>query len=225
MKMKEAGLLLAAAIPLIVAAQELVTFRVPLKYRDVRSVITRVSEEVGPRGQVTVDRASNALYISDERERAGALRALIAALDVPPRRFALQASLSLYAMPRKTGLLRDEPLFTDATSFLAGTVPRASAAQAMDIREGGSSQATLIPGYTLRATAEGYDPTRRRLAFSELSLSMESASEKAPVFSGRAVLPEGEPTVFVASLPQTAEACRLSLTPVVMPEANAKERP
>ncbi len=225
MKAKRTGLFLAAAIPLLISAQELVTFKVALKYRDVRSVIARVSEEAGPRGQITVDRAANAIYINDEKPRAEAARALLAALDVPARRFALQARFSLYNAPKKTGLLRDEPLFTDAASFMAHTAPTASAEQVLDIAEGGSSQAEVFPGFTLRASAEGYDPTKRRLAFSGLSLLRESGSGTATVFSGRAVLPEGEPTVLVASLEAAAESCRLSLTPVLIPDANAKERP
>ncbi len=225
MKARTVGLLLAAAIPLLIAAQELVTFRVALKYRDVRSVIARVSEEAGPRGQITVDRAANAIYISDERPRAEAARALLAALDVPARRFALQARFSVYSAPKKTGLLRDEPLFTDAASFMERTTPSASAEQVMDITEGGSSEAVLVPGFTLKASAEGYDPTKRRLALSELSVLREADGVKTPVFSGRAVLPEGEPTVLVAALEATSQSCRLSLTPVLMPEASAKERP
>ncbi len=217
--------LAAVAIPLFIAAQEIVTLKVALRYRDVRSIVARVSEEIGPRGQITVDRAANALYVSDERVRAEAVRDLLAALDVPSRRFALQAVFTIYAMPKKTGLLREEPLFTDATSFLAGAVPSASATQVLDIAEGGSSEMVLVPSYTLRASAEGYDPTRRKLAFAELSLAKELGAGKTPVFSGRAVLPEGEPTVFLAQLPQATEACRLALTPVLLPEARAKERP
>ncbi len=215
---------LSLAAPLLLAAQTAVMVQVKLQHREVRSVLGRVLEEVGPEGQVTADRASNVLIVRDTPGRIEAVRRLLARLDVPARRFALQAELGLYDPPKRTGLLRETADTGDATSWLGSAAPKASAALVLDLWEGKRAEGELLAGYRLRAAAEGFDPTRRRLALSELSLGRGTGPDARTLLRGNAVLPEGEPTVLVAS-PPGEPICRLRLTPTLLPSPEEKELP
>ena len=153
------------------ATEALVSFRATLRHRDVRSVAARIGEELGPRGTLRVDPATNSISLSDDRGRVDAARALLQALDVPARRFALQAEFGVYAVPRGPGILREPDAFADATAWLEKVRPTREGRTVMDVREGGTAEVALLPGYTLRAVTGGYDPTRGKLGFTELRVT------------------------------------------------------
>jgi len=205
-------------------SEAVVHFRATLRHRDVRALAGRVQEELGPGGVLRLDPAANSLSVTDEQARIDGVRALLQSLDVPARRFALQAEFGVFAPEPGAGILREGAAFADATAWLERARPTRGMRAVVDLAEGGAAETALLPGYTLRVTAEGYDPGRRRLAFSSLTLSREDEGRRLALLSGRAVLPEGEATVFLLA-PEGSEACRLSLAPSLLPSGEAREVP
>lgn len=220
-------LLLAALLAglFVGAAEALVLFRTTLRHRDVRSVAGRIQEELSPVGFLRLDQERNALFVTDEPARVDAVRALLQSLDVPPRRFALQTEFGVFAPPSGGGILREGTAFADATAWLERAVPVRDVRVVMDVSEGGEARADLLPGYALRAAAEGYDPTKRRLAFTSLVVTRtREGFPAASLLSGRAVLEEGQRTVFFLARGQEP-TCRLAITPTLLPSGETREVP
>lgn len=217
-------LLCAVALPLWIAAQQLEVFTVTLQNRDVRSIIARVSGELGPQGQVQLDTASNRLTVRDEPSRLARLRAIVAELDRPARRFALTTTLEVLARPAKGLLFRSSPTFVDMTRWAQDLEVLNSYECIVDIQEGEYKFCTLGKEYRFEALAEGYDPTKRRLGLKKLALSrFQEGQPDVTLLRGLAVLPEGDPTVFLVSPSEKTEPLRLKITPVLLPSVHPRE--
>jgi hypothetical protein len=216
---------LAVAVPLLIVAQQVEKLTVVLKNRDVRSVAARVAEELGPSGQVWVDGAKNQVTVEDDPARLTQVRKLLTELDVPARRFAVSAQLDVLPRADQKNVFRSSPQFVDMTAWAESVLPAASYTCILDLREGGRSGANLGRAYRLEAKAQGYDPTRHRLAFESLSLLTLDAAGKAgpPVLQGAAVLPVGSPTVLLVNPTEKTPPLRLRATPQLAPEFTRPE--
>lgn len=219
-------LLLGALVSALVGvglAVEVGSMRVTLRYRDVRAVADRVAEELGPQGALRVDPVANVLTVNDAPTRLEAVRVLLQSLDVPPRHFALQAEFGLFGQAPGPGILRGGDPFTDATAWLEQGRTVRSTSVVLGVEEGGTAEAALLPGYTLRVALEGYDPTRRRLGFSDLRV--ERLRDGRDLLRGRAALPDGEATVFLLAPEGDPDRFRLALTPTLLPSVEHREVP
>ncbi len=205
-------------LPLLLAAQGNATITRILHHRDVRSVISRIIEEVGPQGRVRVDATANRITVEDEAGRLKKINGLIDQLDVPARRFALQTRLDLFPEPSSRGLFKPDYTFVDATRWARDAKPRASYSCLMDLYEGGKGSCGL-GDYRLRVVAGGFDPSRRRLAFASLSLTRNGRKGEPSfeILSGKAVLPEGSGTLFLVGASTHAPPLRLSIKPMLVP--------
>lgn len=219
--------LILLALPLWFGAQGVASFEYVLSHRDVRSVVGRLGEELGPRGRISVDGPRNAVTVSDDPERLPALRRLLRDLDVPARRFALEAVLDLFA-PRGAGALFKSPAnFVDASEWAENAVPKVSFQGVTDLQEGGRGSVALGPDYRLEAEAQGYDPGRRRLGLKAVALIWTAAPtpQGRERLKGAAVLPEGRPTLFLLPGKEEAPSLRLRLTPTLLPRTERPEVP
>jgi len=138
-------------LPIFLMAGDLPSVTRILRHRDVRSVLSRISDEVGPGGSISIDRKSNSLMITDEPERIQAVVKLIDLLDQPARHFALSAKLDVMPLPAGKGLFRDSASFVDATKWAAKSRPTASYECVTDLYEGGKASCKL-GSYTLSAS-------------------------------------------------------------------------
>jgi len=203
------------AVPLLVAAQQLESLTVVLKHKDVRSVLARVTEELGPQGQVVVDGPANRITIRDDADRLAAVRRILADLDTPARHFAMSARLEL--------LPKVQP--RDMTQWAESVAPTAVYEGVVDLYEGKAGECLLGRDYRFSAHAGGYDPTRRRLALSSLGLERITEGHEEQLIRGAAVLPEGEPTSFLVGSAGAAPALRLRTTPTLLPVVARPEIP
>lgn len=222
-----ASALLLLLLPLWFGAQGAASFEYVLRHRDVRSVVGRLGEELGPKGRISVDAPRNAVTVSDDAERLPFLRKLLKDLDVPARRFALEAVLDLFA-PRGAGALFKSPSnFVDASEWAENTVPRVSFQAVTDLEEGGRGALLLGKEYRLEAEAQGYDPLRRRLGFKSVSLlwTASPSPEGRERLRGAAALPEGRPTLFLLPAKGEAPPLRLRLTPTLLSYVERPEVP
>jgi len=220
-------LALASVLPLWFAAQQLASFRYTLKHRDVRSVVGRVTEELGPRGRITVDGSGNSLSVEDDASRLPGLRRLLLDLDAPARRFALEAALEVLPKPSAGGPFKQSPAFVDATEWSASLRPEVTHRGVIDLREGGRGDCSLGEDFRLDAEAQGFDPSRRRLGLKSLRLSWRPGKGDASkdLLRGAAVLPEGEPTLFLLRAREEVPPLRLRITPTLLPEVDRPEVP
>lgn len=216
---------LALAVPLFIVAQQVEKLTVVLKNRDVRSVAARVAEELGPSGQVWVDGAKNQVTVEDDPARLTQVRRLLTELDVPARRFAVSAQLDVLPKVDQKNIFRSSPQFVDMTAWAESVLPTATYTCILDLREGGRASSNLGRAYRLEAKAQGYDPTRRRLAFESLSLlSLDAAGKAAaPILQGAAVLPVGSPTVLLVNPTEQTPPLRLRATPQLAPGVKVPE--
>ena len=212
------------ALPLWIAAQQLEVLTVTLKNRDVRSVIARITGELGPQGQVQVDTASNRLTVRDEPSRLARLQKIVADLDHPARRFAMTTRLEVLARPAKGALFRSSPAFVDMTQWAQNLEVLRAYECAVDIQEGEYKFCALGKEYRFEALAEGYDPTQRRLGLKKMALTRTQEDQPdVTVLRGAAVLPEGDPTVFLVNPSEKTEPLRLKVTPVLLPSVVQRE--
>lgn len=225
MKLRRLGVWAAvAAVPLWLAAQQLVSFTYALKNRDVRSVLARVTDELGPRGQVLLEGAGNRITVKDEADRLARIRKLLADLDVPARHFALGARLDVLPRNEPKTLFKAAPGFVDMTQWAETITPVASYEGMMDVFEGQRASCMLGKEYRLSAKAQGYDPTKRRLALETLALArVREGQPDSAILQGAAVLPEGAPTLFLINATNDAPALRLKATPTLLPAVTNRE--
>ncbi len=216
---------LVASVPLWLAAQQIEKLTYVLKHRDVRSVAARVAEELGPQGQVWVDGARNQLTVQDEPGRLSQVRHLLSELDAPARRFAIAAQLDVLPRTDGRGLFKPAPEFVDMTAWAQSAKPTATYECVLDITEGKGGACALGKGYRLEARAQGYDPSRRRLALESLALLKlrEPSDAGVPVLQGAAVLPVGAPTVLLVNPTAETPPLRLRATPNLLPEVQPPE--
>ena len=214
----------AAALPLLIAAQQIQSLSYVLKHRDVRSVLARISEELGPEGQVTVEGSGNRITVRDDAQRLQKIRRLLGDLDAPARHFALANRLEVLPNPSPTGLFKEAPGFVDMTQWAQNAAPAASFEAVMDLFEGQKNACVLGKVYRLTAQAQGYDPSRRRLALQSLALDrVEAGRPDRSIFQGAAVLPEGAATLFLIQGTQDSPALRLRTTPTLLPSVSNPE--
>ncbi|MEW6756644.1 MAG: hypothetical protein AB1347_00330 [Acidobacteriota bacterium] len=220
-------LVLAAVLPLWFAAQQLAGFRYTLRHRDVRSVVGRVTEELGPRGRITVEGAGNSLSVEDEVSRLPGIRRLLRDLDAPARRFALEAALEVLPRTPAGGLFKQSQAFVDATEWSASERPEVTHRGVIDLREGGGGECALGKDFRLEAEAQGFDPSRRRLGLRSLKLSWrpDAGDASKDLLRGAAVLPEGEPTLFLLRAKEEIPPLRLRITPTLLPDVARPEVP
>jgi hypothetical protein len=216
--------ILLLTVPLWLAAQQMVAFTYTLRSRDVRSVLVRVTEELGPQGQVQVDTAANRITVKDDAQRAARIQKLLGDLDQPARRFALGSRLDVLARPEQKSLFAPSPAFVDMTQWARNLETKESYECVLDIAEGQSGACALGKAYRMEAKAEGYDPARRRLGLRSLTLSrIEPGKPDFPVLQGAAVLPEGDPTVLLVNPTEEVPPLRLRILPTLMPSVIQKE--
>ncbi len=225
MKLRRIGLWTAVvAAPLLLAAQQLESFTYAMKTRDVRSVLARVTDELGPRGQVLLEGAGNRLTVKDEADRLARIRALLADLDVPARHFALGARLEVLPRNEPKTLFKAAPGFVDMTQWAETVTPVATYDGMMDVFEGQRASCMLGKEYRLSARAQGYDPTKRRLALETLALSrVKEGQPDSAILQGAAVLPEGTATLFLINATADGPALRLKATPNLLPSVTNRE--
>ena len=213
------------AVPLWFAAQQMEGFTYTLKYRDVRSVLARVTEDLGKNGQVWIDGAANRITVQDDSSHMNQIRRLIQSLDQPARHFAMDTRMDILpAVPSKS-LFKPTPSFVDMTQWSATVAPRATYQCVMDLYEGEDASCSLGTSYVLEARAQGYDPSRRRLALGNLSLTYREAAGKpaVDVLDGAAVLQEGRPTLFLVTPSDQTPPLRLSIKPTLLPVVTRPE--
>jgi hypothetical protein len=212
------------ALPLLVAAQQIQSLTYVLQHRDVRSVLARVSEELGPDGQVTVEGSGNRITVRDDAQRLQKIRRLLADLDAPARHFALANRLEVLPQPSPNALFKEAPGFVDMTQWAQTAAPAAAYEAVMDLFEGQKSACQLGKAYRLSAQAQGYDPSRRRLALQSLALDrIEEGRPGRTIFQGAAVLPEGAATLFLIQGTKDSPALRLRTTPTLLPSVSNPE--
>jgi hypothetical protein len=215
---------LVLSVPLWLAAQQMEAFTFTMKTRDVRSVVARVTEELGPSGKIAVDGATNRITVTDEGGRVLVIRRLLSELDQPAKRFALSARLEVLAQPRERALFKPTPAFVDMTEWARDVAPVATYDCVADVAEGQKSSCALGKGYRLEAEAEGYDPSRKRLGLRSLALfRLEAGKPDAAVLRGAAVLPVGDPTVLFVRPTDQTPPLRLRITPTLLPSVDQRE--
>jgi len=215
---------LVAAVPVWLAAQQAEKLTYTLRHRDVRSVAARVAEELGPQGQVWVDGAKNQVTVQDSPSRLAQIRRLMSELDAPARRFAIAAQLDVLPRAESKGLFRPSPQFVDMTAWAESAKPSATYNCVLDLKEGGRAACAMGQAYRIEATAQGYDPTRRRLALASLTLSaVENGKPTEAVLQGAAVLPVGVPTLLLVNPTENRPPLRLRATPQIVPEVQQPE--
>ena len=215
---------LAAAVPVLLVAQQVEKLTYTLRHRDVRSVAARVAEELGPQGQVWMDGAKNQVTVQDAPSRLIQIRRLVSELDVPARRFAIAAQLDVLPRAEARGLFRPSTQFVDMTAWAESAKPSATYSCVLDLREGGRASCAMGQVYRLEAAAQGYDPSRRRLALESLTLSaVEGGKVTAPILQGAAVLPVGSPTILLVNPTELRPPLRLRATSQIVPEVQQPE--
>jgi len=211
-------------VPVLLLAGDLPSVTRILRHRDVRSVLSRVSDEVGPRGNILIDRKSNSLKITDEADRIQAVVKLIDLLDQPPRHFALSARLDVMPLPAGKALFRDSTSFVDATRWAAKSRPTASYDCVTDLYEGGRAHCKL-GSYTLSTSGGGYDPTGRRISITSMVLSRRGKDGSVSnVIDGAAVLKEGIRTLFLVGGSRQEPPLRLGIKPTLLPRIAEPEK-
>lgn len=204
-------------LPVALLAAEAVKRTVTLKYRDARSILARVSQELGPKGSISVDGERNRIVVEDEASRVQRVLRIIGQLDQPARRFALAARLEIYPRPPKEGLFVKEGNFVDMTHWVQGAKPEKSFDALLNLNEGGSATAGLGPDYGLSVAAGGYDPSQRRLSLKSLNLWQGAGTGRKSLLSGGAALPEGQATALVVGAEKDHPPLKLHLTPGLLP--------
>lgn len=217
---------LVLSVPLWLAAQQMEVLTYTLKNRDVRSVMARVTDELGPSGKVAVDGSSNRITVTDENGRIQAIRGLLAQLDQPARRFALGAKLDVLPRQEAKGLFKPTPAFVDMTQWARDAAPVATYECVADVLEGQRASCALGKGYRLETEAEGYDPSRKKLGLRSLALlRTESGKPESSLLRGAAVLPVGDPTVLFVNPTEQVPPLRLRITPTLLPSVDQREVP
>jgi hypothetical protein len=97
----------------------------------------------------------------------------------------------------------------------------------IDLREGERGDCALGKEFRLEAEAQGFDPSRRRLGLRTLRLSWRSAGSdlSKDLLKGGAVLPEGQPTLFLLRAREEVPPLRLRITPTLLPDVDRPEVP
>lgn len=226
--MRRAGLFIIALLALALvmttgAAEELATLTRVMRYREAKALSARVAEALGSSGTLRVDERRNALTVSDEPARMAEVQELLQMLDVPARHFALEVEFGVFESPKTAGILREFDAIPDSTPWLTGGKLASNTLAVLNMAEGGRVESAVLPGVSLRASVEGYDPTRRKLGFSELSLIRKPGD--LFILSGRASLPEGEATIFFLAPQDDPARFRLSLRPLLLPRLEEREIP
>lgn len=226
--MRRAGLsiitLLALALVMAAgAAEEFATLTRVLRHREAKAISARVAEALGARGTLRLDERRNALTVSDEPARMAEVQALLQMLDVPARHFALEVEFGVFESAKTAGILREFDAIPDSTPWLTGGKLASNTQAVLNMAEGGRVESAVLPGFSLRASVEGYDPTRRKLGFSELSLIRKPGARS--LLSGKASLPEGEATIFFLAPQDDPTRFRLSLRPLLLPRLDEREVP
>jgi hypothetical protein len=110
------------------------------------------------------------------------------------------------------------------TAWAESAKPSATYSCVLDLKEGGRAGCAMGQAYRIEATAQGYDPTRRRLALASLTLSaIQSGKPDEAVFQGAAVLPVGVPTLLLVNPTERRPPLRLRATPQIVPEVQQPE--
>jgi hypothetical protein len=210
------GTLLFLLVPAALLAADALHLVVTLKHRDARSVLARVSQELGPTGRISLDGQRNRIVVDDEAPYVQNVARLIAQLDQPARRFAIAARLDIYPAPPGRGLFSGGGTITDMTHWMEGARPARSHDAVLNLDEGGAASAALGTEYSLGTVAGGYDPSRRRLNLRSLQLWKAQGNSRKALLSGGAVLPEGRETALVVGAEEDHPPLKLHLTPNLM---------
>ncbi len=213
------------ALPVWFAAQQMEGFTYTLKYRDVRSVLGRITEELGKTGQVWVDGSANRITVQDDSSHMDKIRRLIQELDRPARHFALNTRMDILPKVPQRSLFKPTPSFVDMTQWSSTVSPTATYRCVMDLYEGQRATCALGSSYVLQARAQGYDPSRHRLALDTLSLTYKEDGGKrsVEVLDGAAVLREGRATLFLVTPSSQTPPLRLSIKPTLLPVVTRPE--
>ncbi|MEJ2368971.1 MAG: secretin N-terminal domain-containing protein [Acidobacteriota bacterium] len=219
------SVLLLLLLPALLIAKTSDTLTWSMKHRDVASVLPRLAEDLGASGKLDVDFKQNTLTVTDRPSNIAHLRKLLEELDAPLRRFAVETRLEVLNSRRGHAILRPGAGYFDATQWLINSKPEQVYSSVVDLHEGESSHALLGKTFEVRLKAQGYDPTTKRLAFSELALVSKQPGGDRVLFSGAAALPEGKQTVLLATSGQLEEGYRLELRPLLLPVVTSREVP
>jgi hypothetical protein len=215
---------LAVVAPVWLAAQQVEKLTYTLRHRDVRSVAARVAEELGPQGQVWVDGAKNQVTVQDSPSRLVQIRRLVSELDAPARRFAIATQLEVLPRAEPPSLFAPSPQFADMTAWAESAKPSATYSCVLDLKEGGRAACAMGLSYRIEVAAQGYDPTRRRLALASLTLSaLQRGKPDEAVLQGAAVLPVGVATLLLVNPTKLRPPLRLRAVPQVVPEVQQPE--
>jgi hypothetical protein len=217
MKTKRWWVVALALLPMAVLAAEAVRIVVTLKHRDARSVLARVSQELGPKGRISVDGEKNRIVVEDDAAIVQKVTRLIGQLDQPARRFALGARLEVYPTPANDPLFSKDGTLVDMTHWFKGAKAEKSYDALLNLDEGGAATAVLGAEFGLSVTAGGYDPSQRRLSLRNLSLWRGAGPARQTLLSGGAALPEGQTTALVVGAEKTHPPLKLHLTPSLLP--------
>ena len=159
--------------------------------------------------------------MADEAAVEEKIRKMAAELDVPARRFAISAALSVFAEKGRS-LFREDERLTDISDFLEKAAPAEKYEGMLDLCEGKSGSRAFGQNYLLTMTLGGYDPWERKLSFESISLEKKSAKAGGLIFKGSANLAEGSETSIVIPPKGGFPAVSLSMNPTLLPTIDKK---
>ncbi|HNQ77581.1 MAG TPA: secretin N-terminal domain-containing protein [Acidobacteriota bacterium] len=223
-KALSAVLFIVLLVPSVfIISREIEKLKLSLRHRSVESVAPRLSEELTSEGKIALDAAENALTVVDRAQVVEKIGRMIKELDVPARRFAVGATLSVFAEKGKS-LFKDDERLTDIADFIQEAKPAERYECVLDLYEGGKGSRSLGQRYLFSVTLGGYDPWERRLGFESISLEKKAEKAGAVIFRGSANLAEGAETNILIPAGSGSPAVSISVTPTLLPsiEKNAE---
>lgn len=200
----------------LILSGEFEKLRIALRHRSAGSVAPRLSEELTSGGRISLDAKKNALTVTDEAPVVEKIRKMAAELDVPARRFAVSAALSVFA-ERSRSVFREDERLTDISDFLEKATPAEKYEGVLDLLEGKGGSRVFGQNYLLSMTLGGYDPWERKLSFESISLEKRSVKAGGLIFKGSANLAEGSDTSIVIPPKDGLPAVSLSINPTLLP--------
>ena len=210
----------------LVVSKGIERLKVTLQHRAVKSVAPRLMEELTSGGQIGMDTKRNTLTVVDEEAVVEKIRNMLAELDVPPRRFAISASLSIFSAPQESIFRKDEKL-TDIADFMNMSKPAEKYEGIADITEGKGGRIDFKSSpYTMSIDLGGYDPWERKLGFENISLEKKSDKGSVIIFKARANLKEGIESSIAVPGRESFPPLKMAINPTILPQIKTqKETP
>lgn len=220
-------LVLLLVLPtLFIASKGIERIKIVLKERSASSIALRLMEELSSEGQISVDTKRNAIVVVDDLENIEKIKNLVEELDVPPRKFAISAVLSIYPQKRES-IFKKSPKFFDVEdlAFLTETSEKYEAMTDLEEGSKGKMEFKSSP-YFIDIQLGGYDPTIRKIHFENIELFYKENGKSDSLFKLKANLQEGVETAILVSRKSNYPPVRLGINPTLLPQIlEKKEHP